>query len=132
MIKKLIITAFCVLSPVIGISLMFTTSLNIFGVISDFTSGDSKQIWHGIGSLFSMILILMPMWYVWKGTKLIPFITIFPIRLIIFIVVLLCAPIGAFLSHFPGENISAAGNSIATIGSFAIIFLSLWGIWIRS
>jgi len=124
MIKKVILTVFCILSPVAGFAVL-ATGMDIFSVIKDFKNGD---IWKGVGALISMILILLPFWYVWKGTKLIPFITIFPIRLMIIIVVLLCAPIGSIVHNFN----ASAGDTIAAIGVGSIIFLSLWGIWINS
>ena len=125
MLKKTLLTIFCVLSPTIGIALLFTGAGSILDIIKDFKDG---EIWKGISSLLTIILIMLPMWYAWKGTKLIPFITIFPIRVIIFTVVLLCAPIGSLVAMFSPD----AGNTIMTVGTIAIIFLSLWGIWIKS
>lgn len=132
MLKKVLLTIFCVLSPTIGFAVLFK-SLDIFQVFSYFSDG---HIWKGIGTLISMILVLLPMWYVWKGTKLIPFITIFPIRVLLITAVLLCAPIGSLLEgmgeHFKDDAMIASGHTIMTIGVGSIIFLALWGIWVKS
>lgn len=125
MVKKIIITIFCVLSPVVGLAIL--TNGDISNLVYYF---NHKEYLKGIAMVISIFLILMPGWYMWKGTKLIPFITIFPVRIIILATVLLCAPVGEMVQAIAPS--SSAGGWIIFTGVFMTIFLSLWGIWIKS
>lgn len=99
MIKKLLYTLF-VFSPLFAAAIF--TLLAVPNEI--FTDPIIKDVLWLVGA----ILFIAPAWFMWKGTKLIPFISnlLFPLRILMFILGIIIFPLG--------------------------IFFSLWGIWVKS
>lgn len=66
------------------------------------------MFWKIVKTILSILLPPVAWWYMWKGTKIIPFISalLFPIRLLLFILGIFIWPIAWFIA--------------------------IWGIWIKS
>ncbi len=72
-------------------------------------------------------LAVLPAWYIWKGTKLIPLITNFVVRIMIMVTIFLILPFLGGFNFFDGWQ-----ATIMTIDAIAIIGFALVGIWLKS
>ncbi len=57
--------------------------IDLFKIILDFAA---YELWEFLIAVLGAALAAVPAWFAWKGTKLIPFITILPIRIIMIVV----------------------------------------------
>lgn len=104
MFKKILITVLIIIIGFASASAIWNAWFSIYDVI--YNSG-SVDWWEVIIVVLGAILITIPTWYAWKGTKFIPFITILPIRILLII-----------LSVFFIQPL--------------LIFFAVWGLWIKS
>ncbi len=74
-------------------------------------------------------LAVLPAWYIWKGTKLIPFLTNIFVRIIIMFTIFLLLPV---LGGALGNVSETAEWTIAAIDMVAVISFGLIGLWLKS
>lgn len=74
-------------------------------------------------------LAVLPAWYIWKGTKLIPLLTNIFVRIIIMVTLFLILPL---LAGGLGHISTAAEGTIGAINIIAIIGFGLIGVWFKS
>lgn len=79
-------------------------------------------------TIFVSLLAVLPAWYIWKGTKLIPFITNFVVRIMIMLTIFLILP---FLAGALGK-LDSIQWAISAIDMIAIIGFGLIGLWLKS
>lgn len=92
-----------------------------------FHPGDAE--WYTwLWTVFVSLLAVLPAWYIWKGTKLIPLLTNLIVRIMIMITIFLILP---FLAGALGkwETIQWA---ISVIDMIVIVGLGLIGLWLKS
>ncbi len=95
-----------ILWSVIIIAFSITASFGAFDFIFNIRDLDWKQFETWLDLIIWLVFVWMPLWFAWKGTKLIPIIMILPIRLFLLI-------LGLF---FP----------------IILAIFGLWGIWVKS
>lgn len=86
------------------------------------------ELYTWLWTVFVSLLAVLPAWYIWKGTKLIPLLTNLIVRIMIMITIFLILP---FLAGIFGkwETIQWA---ISVIDMIAIVGLGLIGLWLKS
>lgn len=97
MIKKIIFTIIAISLPIAGMTSVVYAIRELI---------EATEVINIAWLLGSLILMMAPAHFMWKGTKLVPILSIFPIRVVSMIAGIIIAPLG--------------------------IFFSLWGIWIKS
>lgn len=96
---------------------------NLFNAI--FNAGDT-DIWKWVITVILSVVAVLPAWYIWKGTKLIPFVTNFAVRILIMLVIFLVLPFLGGFNLFDGWV-----WVISTIDIVAIIGFGLIGVWLK-
>lgn len=97
MLKKILLTIIVIFLPVAGFAALVSGIESI---------GDSVTFGECVLTIFGFILMIIPGWMMWKGTKIIPILSNVIVRIISLILGIIFFPLG--------------------------IFFSLWGIWVKS
>ncbi len=93
-----------------------------FGAIIDLFTGEFT-----IGQIWTILVgwvIILPMWFMWKGTKLIPIVSNFVVRILTLVVFVGVIPAIAGMSFTP--------EWLATFGVVGVYAFALIGIWLKS
>lgn len=89
--------------------------------------------WAWLWDFILAILIVLPAWFMWKGTHLIPVIFNFVVRIVIMVLLLGVFPMMGGIDVATVEIPLLGTYNLFTFISIAgIYFFSLWGIWVKS
>ena len=124
MLRNIFWTIFCIVFPVVGIGV-------VFGELDTITEAFQNGDWGGIIlGIVMLLFIIAPGWFLWKGTKLVPIISNFIVRIMTMILFLLILPVmgGAFIGT---GDLNTAGEWILMKDTVGIVAFSLIGIWLK-
>ncbi len=89
---------------------------------------DVSGFWPWIVAIIGFTIAVLPAWFMWKGTKLIPLITNIPFRIMMIVAVYAIAFVGVILG---GIGLQSLAWICTMISAIAIVAFSLIGIWLK-
>ncbi len=98
---------------------------------------NTEEIFPWLIDFIIALVLVLPAWFMWKGTHLVPIIFNLTVRIVIMVAILAILP--ALTEIF--SNANWASVTIGPLGTWnvfefatiaGIYFFSLWGIWVKS